>query len=237
LHFALDGETLYDKCQYKHEMLADEPHPTSQLGYLPIFLGWGFVAQALRSYGLPACLTDRWTSAVTHILLADNLAWCLFLSFTAILTLRLDRVRGCSPFLWSFANFSVVYSLVLLLLLNLQSVDGMESREASRDTHLPDAIMAGFPKLAFTASEFAEGGQFATECAICCEAFDEDQDIIKACHVFHYECLRTWFRFRHTCPVCRKDFDMHLTHNNIGVVGFDGDDASMTQEVAEPHAH
>jgi len=206
LHFVVDGDTLYNKCRYPKGVLADEPHPTSQLGYLPIFLGWGFVAQALRSHGLPACLTQRWMSALTHVMLADNLAWCLFLSFTAILTLRLDRVRGCSPFLWSFANFSVVYSLVLLLLLNLQNVDAIENRDSTCDAQSPDEIMACFPKLAFSASDFEDGGRFEPECAICCEAFGENQEICKACHVFHYECLRTWFRFRHTCPVCRRDF-------------------------------
>mmetsp|Transcript_36660 Transcript_36660/g.84341 ORF Transcript_36660/g.84341 Transcript_36660/m.84341 type:complete len:449 (-) Transcript_36660:29-1375(-) len=45
------------------------------------------------------------------------------------------------------------------------------------------------------------------ECCICSRSFDDEEEIRRTfCgHVFHSECLRTWFVKSHTCPLCRKD--------------------------------
>jgi hypothetical protein len=218
-----DGTTLYDHCWYDDPENGMRRRPTAAMPFLPAFLAWGILGQMLRRAGIPSALRSRsLLSLVTHVVLQccrmDNLAWCLFMSFSAILTLRLDRVQGCSPFLWAFSNFSVFYSLALLLLLNLQQGAAVYARHAEEGWRFgvpldpdrlqpaPDGLIGLFPILPYQPEEFGEGGRYPQECAICCDAFSEDAPICQTpCHVFHVECLQGWFRFRRTCPMCRKD--------------------------------
>ena len=60
-----------------------------------------------------------------------------------------------------------------------------------------------------------EKHQSANSCAVCMELFVEDTSIVELdCHeghVFHYDCLESWFKFKMTenaqvqfkCPTCR----------------------------------
>eukprot|EP00916_Digyalum_oweni_P003758 GHVL01006698.1.p1 GENE.GHVL01006698.1~~GHVL01006698.1.p1 ORF type:complete len:314 (+),score=19.34 GHVL01006698.1:18-959(+) len=51
------------------------------------------------------------------------------------------------------------------------------------------------------------GEEFDEMCAICTESYvDEDKVIHLSCgHVFHENCLQTWFRINQICPICRED--------------------------------
>ncbi|KAM8975839.1 E3 ubiquitin-protein ligase RNF43 [Pelodytes ibericus] len=44
-------------------------------------------------------------------------------------------------------------------------------------------------------------------CAICLEEFAEGQDlrILPCCHEYHLDCVDTWLRQNHTCPLCMYD--------------------------------
>lgn len=47
----------------------------------------------------------------------------------------------------------------------------------------------------------------AAECCICCNAFDDTEEIkMTGCnHCFHTECLGKWLKNARTCPLCRLD--------------------------------
>jgi len=218
-----DGTTLDEVCWYDDPDNPSVRHrPTAVLPFLPFFLAWGFVGQLVRRVGWSLRRRPMvWQSrprlcmeAGMQFLRMDNLAWCLFMSFSAILTLRMDRVQGCSPALWGFANFSVFYSLLLLLLLNLQQgnvayAPRMPPTMVDREERLqpaPPGLLESFPVVRFEESRFGDGCEFPADCSICCDHFSNEMLIVQApCHVFHVDCLRGWFRFRRSCPLCRKD--------------------------------
>jgi hypothetical protein len=44
------------------------------------------------------------------------------------------------------------------------------------------------------------------DCAICQEAMEENLRKINRCnHLFHRQCIETWFQSGVTCPICRID--------------------------------
>ena len=46
------------------------------------------------------------------------------------------------------------------------------------------------------------------ECCICLTCDSDSESYILPCkHVLHVECLNDWFKYNHTCPICRKDFN------------------------------
>jgi hypothetical protein len=44
-------------------------------------------------------------------------------------------------------------------------------------------------------------------CSICLEEYDEDMKICKlrCSHIYHKECIMSWFKNHNECPLCRKD--------------------------------
>ena len=47
-----------------------------------------------------------------------------------------------------------------------------------------------------------------TECSICIENFEDDDEILytKCCHTFHKECINKWItEYNIKCPICKKD--------------------------------
>ena len=50
-------------------------------------------------------------------------------------------------------------------------------------------------------SSFKEG-----ECLICLDIFQKDEivTIINCNHIYHTQCLYTWFEKKKTCPICDK---------------------------------
>lgn len=47
----------------------------------------------------------------------------------------------------------------------------------------------------------------ADSCCICLVEYKDSDERLKTpcCHEFHADCLRTWFRQKQTCPLCRRD--------------------------------
>ena len=42
------------------------------------------------------------------------------------------------------------------------------------------------------------------ECPICAETIKEKDKHITPCkHTFHEKCIKRWFKYSHTCPLCR----------------------------------
>ena len=44
------------------------------------------------------------------------------------------------------------------------------------------------------------------ECAICLNLLNSHTLTLGCGHIFHSDCLLTWFEHNMTCPVCRKPF-------------------------------
>jgi hypothetical protein len=43
-------------------------------------------------------------------------------------------------------------------------------------------------------------------CTICFENFKDSEKVIMRCkHVYHYNCISSWFIFNKSCPVCRDE--------------------------------
>lgn len=47
------------------------------------------------------------------------------------------------------------------------------------------------------------------QCVICLSDFNKEEEAVKtSCnHLYHKECLRTWFKENNSCPTCRKTVD------------------------------
>ena len=46
-------------------------------------------------------------------------------------------------------------------------------------------------------------------CIICIDDFDIDDEIIylECSHLFHVGCIKKWFLYHNTCPLCKKTYD------------------------------
>lgn len=75
----------------------------------------------------------------------------------------------------------------------------------------PDALVHQLPRMRFLPSIFndsEEEGTFPSCCSLCLEEFDTEKSItVCPCgpHVFHTECLDSWFQHARSCPLCRAD--------------------------------
>ena len=55
------------------------------------------------------------------------------------------------------------------------------------------------------------------ECCICLSCDSDCESYLLPCrHEIHVECLDDWFKYNHTCPICRKDFNKMNGYNFCG---------------------
>lgn len=48
--------------------------------------------------------------------------------------------------------------------------------------------------------------KFTEDCPICLQEITQEQNRKLECgHIFHKECLNTWFTNNYTCPICRTE--------------------------------
>lgn len=62
-------------------------------------------------------------------------------------------------------------------------------------------------------SEGGDGGDSGVSCSICYIPFTDDNKVVslpKCEHLYHSECILSWFKTRTTCPICRLDMRDHL---------------------------
>jgi len=72
----------------------------------------------------------------------------------------------------------------------------------------PANLVRSFRQVRYDPQAFNDDGGYATSCAICLSDFEAaDQIVVAPCthgnHVFHRNCLASWFRTAQTCPLCR----------------------------------
>jgi hypothetical protein len=49
------------------------------------------------------------------------------------------------------------------------------------------------------------------DCSICLEKIVNDDKHITSCnHTFHEECMAIWMSLNNSCPLCRKNLDLHI---------------------------
>ncbi|KAI4306411.1 hypothetical protein L6164_029690 [Bauhinia variegata] len=81
---------------------------------------------------------------------------------------------------------------------------GVSSSESPK-SGLDPVIIASLPKLLYKNSEQFSHGEFP-ECSVCLGTIVEDATVrvLPNCkHMFHVDCIDTWFGSNTTCPICR----------------------------------
>ena len=75
--------------------------------------------------------------------------------------------------------------------------------------NLPTSIPTPFQRTSGSESTFFSALTcitFKESCAICMESFGTAKIMTLPCfHIFHYNCVKTWFEKSHICPECRAD--------------------------------
>ncbi|KAA8546754.1 hypothetical protein F0562_003183 [Nyssa sinensis] len=93
--------------------------------------------------------------------------------------------------------------------LSLQSPHGLDP-----------AVIESFPIFVYWEIKDIKIGEGALECAVCLSEFEGDENLRllpKCDHVFHPECIDTWFASNTTCPVCRADLTL-ISGESAGVI-------------------
>ncbi|KAI4296864.1 hypothetical protein L6164_036784 [Bauhinia variegata] len=94
--------------------------------------------------------------------------------------------------------------LVFQITTQISPID-VGSVELSPNSGLDPVVIDSLPKLLYKNSEQFRQGE-VMECSICLGAILEDTTIrvLPNCkHVFHVDCVDTWFGSNTTCPICR----------------------------------
>mmetsp|Transcript_73711 Transcript_73711/g.130129 ORF Transcript_73711/g.130129 Transcript_73711/m.130129 type:complete len:356 (-) Transcript_73711:97-1164(-) len=83
------------------------------------------------------------------------------------------------------------------------------------------------------------GKLYPSSCAICLASWeDEDLIIVTPCrHVFHKDCLKTWFRCSHTCAMCRYDLSRQTAasqHENFQAQALGRSSARLSRSREQP---
>ncbi|KAI9120562.1 hypothetical protein K1719_007595 [Acacia pycnantha] len=74
---------------------------------------------------------------------------------------------------------------------------------------LGSSVIASIPKLCYKQTDQFNDGE-AVECSVCLAIIVEDAAVrvLPNCkHVFHVDCVDTWFASNTTCPICRTVVD------------------------------
>uniref|UniRef100_A0A5B7A7F4 RING-type E3 ubiquitin transferase n=1 Tax=Davidia involucrata TaxID=16924 RepID=A0A5B7A7F4_DAVIN len=88
------------------------------------------------------------------------------------------------------------------------TADGLSRRPPSG---LDPAFIESFPVFVYSEVKDIKIGKGTLECAVCLSEFEGDENLRllpKCDHVFHPECIDTWFASHTTCPVCRADLTL-----------------------------
>ncbi|KAK4271661.1 hypothetical protein QN277_020321 [Acacia crassicarpa] len=75
---------------------------------------------------------------------------------------------------------------------------------------LDSSVIASIPKLWYKQTDQFNDGE-AVECSVCLAIIVEDAAVrvLPNCkHVFHVDCVDTWFASNTTCPICRTVVDL-----------------------------
>ncbi|XP_047949753.1 E3 ubiquitin-protein ligase ATL6-like [Salvia hispanica] len=83
-------------------------------------------------------------------------------------------------------------------------------RLAAAERGLDAAVVGAFPTFTYAEVKEHKIGKCALGCAVCLSEFEDDETlrlIPKCDHVFHPDCVDTWFESHVTCPVCRANLD------------------------------
>ncbi|CAG9321837.1 unnamed protein product [Blepharisma stoltei] len=76
-----------------------------------------------------------------------------------------------------------------------------------------DFINKNFPKVAFKAKKCEEATR---SCSICLQLYKK-QDMIRelsCAHIFHANCIDTWFQSNTVCCLCKRDYKQNMTMEN-----------------------
>jgi len=81
----------------------------------------------------------------------------------------------------------------------------------NRETDEKDELTDGLKTCKFTRSDNEE-----VICPICLEEFNDNETVIElSCkHIFHKDCIKSWFKNNHSCPTCRKKIDLNCDNND-----------------------
>lgn len=88
-----------------------------------------------------------------------------------------------------------------------------------------DEAILGLPEARAGDSEAAE------DCAVCLQDFGAEEDTLRAMpcsHAFHQDCIFSWLRVNHVCPLCRHALPTHKDKDGDG--GEDEDEEDSSEE-------
>ena len=67
-------------------------------------------------------------------------------------------------------------------------------------------------------SDLPEENKNDKKCMICMQDFNQDDKVVNNCHIFHYECINEWVKYKPECPTCRKKIEINVAPTNPQVV-------------------
>ena len=48
--------------------------------------------------------------------------------------------------------------------------------------------------------------------------FNEDDKVVNNCHIFHYECINEWVKYKPECPTCRNKIEINIAPTRPEVI-------------------
>ena len=67
-------------------------------------------------------------------------------------------------------------------------------------------------------SDLPEQNKNDEKCMICMQDFNQDDKVVNNCHIFHYDCINEWVKYKPECPTCRKKIEINIAPTSPKVV-------------------
>lgn len=166
---------------------------------------------------------------------------CVGLNYVRISTACSATAPNLYKASYLFAAFNVVFTIFTTIstfglshmLASLLRRGLLPTSMISADRKAPEGTMDLQETITYEPAVFRD----STQCPMCLEDFAAEQKIKKTLchHIFHEECLASWFRVNRTCPLCRADLSQGAEGGEAGhgpesePIGAVGDQEALDQ--------
>ena len=112
----------------------------------------------------------------------------------------------CRDFFTNQNNYQQIITRILAIEQGLIREHRVVITDAENLLGLRNVVITPSPEQLRDAITVIASGESAGNCAVCQEAITGVRSRLNVCnHIFHSQCINTWFEHSVRCPVCRHD--------------------------------